>query len=343
MFIDNKTRSTGAGAKRINVSVSKTKAAILLLATFVVALAITLPGAAKAADTKLKLAVSGLSEGKLALYVAEQQGYFKAAGIDAEILEFKSGGAAVQAFVGNSVDLCVCAGNHVITLRQRGLDTKLLVGLDAHFPNALASRPGTTFTDLKSLKGKKIGITSPGSSTDDLIRWAAHKAGLDPDTDFRIVSVGTGPSMRIAIESGAIDAGIIGNAELIDAELAGKKLRIVEDWRGVENAALNIIVKQSWVDKNPAVAKAFVQAVAKASRLIQTDPAAATAGSTLIFPNRSPRFNQLLAASAARHLSRDGSISNAGFENTLTIVRQADPSIRPVALADVNLEPSLSK
>jgi NitT/TauT family transport system substrate-binding protein len=314
-----------------------------LLAVLFFALFVVLPASAEAADTKIKLAISGLSEGKLPLYVAEQQGYFKAAGLDVDLLEFKSGGAAVQAFVGNSVDLCICAGNHVITLRQRGLDTKLLVGLDAHFPNALAARPGSPFTDLKSLKGRKIGITSPGSSTDDLIRWAARKAGLDADTDFRVVSVGTGPSMRIAIESGAVDAGILGNAELIDAELAGKKLAIVEDWRGVDNAALNVIVKQSWVDKNPAVAKAFAQAVVKAAKLIQTDPAAATAASTLIFPNRSPRFNQLLAASAAKHLSRDGSISNAGFENTLTIVRQADPSIKPVTLADVNLEPSLAK
>lgn len=323
---------------------NKTGAALWLAALFILlTIAAVYPSAAGAANVKLKLAVSGLSEGKLPLYVAEQQGFFKAAGIDVDILEFKSGGAAVQAFVGNSVDLCICAGNHVITLRQRGLDTKLLVGLDAHFPNALAARPGAPFTDLKSLKGRKIGITSPGSSTDDLIRWAAHKAGLNADTDLQIVSVGTGPSMRIAIESGAIDAGIIGNAELIDAELAGKKLKIVEDWRNVDNAALNVIVKQGWVDKNPAVAKAFVQAVVKAAKLIQTDPAAATAGSTAIFPNRSVKFNQLLAASAAKHLSRDGSVSQAGFDNTLVIVQRADPSIKPVALADVNLEPSLSR
>ena len=322
----------------------KTGAALWLAALFVVlAIAAVYPRASAAADVKLKLAVSGLSEGKLPLYVAEQQGFFKAAGIEVEFLEFKSGGAAVQAFVGNSVELCVCAGNHVITLRQRGLDTKLLVGLDAHFPNALAAKPGSPFTDLKSLRGRKIGITSPGSSTDDLIHWAARKAGLNADTDFTIVSVGTGPSMRIAIESGAVDAGILGNAELIDAELAGKKLKVVEDWRDVDNAALNIIVKQGWVDKNPAVAKAFAQAVAKAARLIQTNPAAATAGSTAIFPNRSAKFNQLLAASAARHLSKDGSISQAGFNNTLVIVQQADPSIKPVALADVNLEPMLSK
>jgi NitT/TauT family transport system substrate-binding protein len=318
------------------------KLAALALGCFI-ASSVALPGTAAAAATTLKLAVSGLSEGKLPLYVAEQQGYFKAAGIDLDIIEFKSGGAAVQAFAGNSVDLCICAGNHVITLRQRGLNTKLLAGLDAHFPNALAAKAGSPYTNLKSLKGRKIGITSPGSSTDDIIRWAARQAGLDADTDFQVVSVGTGPAMRIAIESGAIDAGIIGNAELIDAELAGHPLSIVEDWRGVENAALNVIAKQAWVDKNPALAKAFVQAVVKGAKLIQTDPAAATAASTVIFPNRSARFNQLLAASAAKHLSRDGSVSNAGFENTLGIVRQADPSIKPVALADVNLQPALAK
>lgn len=85
----------------------------------------------------------------------------------------------------------------------------------------------------------------------------------------------------------------------------------MEDWCNVDNAALNIILKQGWVDKNTAVAKAFVQAVAKAAKLIQTNPTAATACSTAIFPNRSAKFNQLLAASAAQHLSKDGSISQA--------------------------------
>jgi NitT/TauT family transport system substrate-binding protein len=314
-----------------------------LLALAALALSLTATTDAAAAATKLRLAVSGLSEGKLPLYVAQQQGYFKAAGLDVEIMEFKSGGAAVQAFVGNSVDLCVCAGNHVITLQQRGLDVRFIVGLDAHFPNTLAARPGSPYKDLKSLKGRKIGVTSPGSSTDDLIRWAAKKAGLDPDTDLRIVSVGTGPSMRIAIESGAVDAGILGNAELIDAELTGHKLAIVEDWRQTENAALNVLGRQSWVDKNPAVARAFVQAVIKAAKQIQTDPAAAVAGVTTIFPDRSKRFNQLLAEAGAKHLSRDGSVSDAGFDNTLDIVRQADPSIKPVKLSDVNLQPALAK
>ena len=316
------------------------RAAALALTALLATVILSAPAAA---ETTLKLAVSGLSEGKLPLYVAEQQGYFKAAGLKVDIIEFKSGGAAVQAFVGNGVDLCVCAGNHVITLRQRGLDVKLLVGLDAHFPNTLAARPGTPYTDLKSLKGRKIGITSPGSSTDDLLRWAAKRIGLDPDSDFQIVSIGTGPSMRIAIESGAIDAGVLGNAELIDAELAGHKLPILEDWRNVDNAALNVIGRQSWVDKNPAVARAFVQAVVKGAKLIQSNKVAAAAGATTIFPNRSPRFNQLLAESAAKHLSPDGGITNAAFLNTLEIVRQADPSIKPVKLEEVNLEPALSK
>jgi NitT/TauT family transport system substrate-binding protein len=311
---------------------------------FAFALAAGLLGMAPAlAQTVITLGISGLSEGKLPIYAAEQQGLFKAAGIAVDIQEFRSGGDVVQAFVGGSVDFCICAADHAITLTERGLDVKLLAGLDAHFPNALVSRPGAPPGTLAALRGRKIGITSPGSSTDNLLRWALKKAGLDPDGDVDIVSVGTGPAMRTAILSGAVDAGIIGNAELIEAARAGRPFTMVADWRTVEDAALNVIAHQQWVDAHHDVAVAFVKAVVRGAKLIQSDPAVAIAATHLIFPERDDGFNAALAASGAAHVSKDGSVSEVGFRNALEILMLADPDVKPLALSSVNLQPVLAR
>ncbi len=295
------------------------------------------------AQTVIKLGISGLSEGKLPIYVAEQQGFFKANGITLDIREFRSGGDVVQAFVGGSVDFCICAADHVITLNERGLDVKLLAGLDAHFPNALVARPGAPVHNLAALKGHKIGITSPGSATDNLLRWALKKDGLDPDSDVEIVAIGTGPAMRTAIISGAVDAGILGNAELIEATRAGRPFTMVEDWRTLENAALNVIARQQWVDAHHDLAAAFVKAVAHGAALIQSDPAAAASATRLIFPERDDGFNAALAASGAAHLSKDGTISEAGFRNSLEVLMFVDPEVKPLALSAVNLQPALAR
>lgn len=311
----------------------------IALAAFVCALAAA-PSSARS-ETHLTLAVSGLSEGKLPIYVAEQQGFLKAAGISIDILEFRSGGEVVKAFLGGSADFCICAADHVIILRNRGLDVKILAGLDAHFPNALVAREGSPFTDVESLKGRKIGITSPGSSTDNLLRWALVKAGLDPEKDVDIVSVGTGAPMRAAIETGAVDAGVLGNAEIIDAQRSGRKPNIIADWRTIEAAALNVIVRQDWVDRHRDIARGFLAAIVRAARLIQSDRAVAIAGTKLILPNKDDSFIAALAASAVGHISKDGGVSPVGFANTLETVRLADPSLKPIALDEVNLVPLL--
>ena len=295
------------------------------------------------AQTTIKLAISGLSEGKLPIHVAEVQGFLKEAGLSIEFIEFKSGGAAVQAFVGGSADACICAADHVILLRQRGLDVKLLAGLDAQSPNALVALPNTSFSDIKALKGGKIGITSPGSSTDNLVRWALKRAGIDPDSDVQLISVGTGPPMRAAIESGAVNAGMLGNAEILDAKLTGTTFKVVQEFRDIPNAALNVIVRQEWVTRNEAVAKGFAKAIARASVLIQNDLDAAAAGARQIFPNRNVEFNRELAKLGAQRLSKDASISEEAFDNVLDVLRQSEPDVKPVRLSDVNLFPLLTK
>ena len=92
------------------------------------------------AETVLKFGVASVNEGLLPLRVANDQGFLKAEGITAEFLDFRGGGPTVQAFAGGSVDFCICAADHVLRLANRGLDARIIVGLDEHHSYALLAK-----------------------------------------------------------------------------------------------------------------------------------------------------------------------------------------------------------
>src|SRR5258708_7542940 len=77
---------------------------------------------AGAGEATLRLGVAAVNEGLLPIRVAIDQGYFASEGLAVELVDFRGGGPAVQAFVGGGVDFCICASDHVLRLASRGLD-----------------------------------------------------------------------------------------------------------------------------------------------------------------------------------------------------------------------------
>lgn len=305
------------------------------------ALGVAAPAPASA-QAVLKFGVASLNEGLLALRVANDQGFFKAAGITAEFIDFRGGGPTVQAFAGGSVDFCICAADHVLRLSNRGLDARIIVGLDEHHSYALLAKADSPYGDIKSLQGKRIGITSPGSFTDNTIRWEVKKAGLQAERDFQIIGAGGGASMRAAIETGQVDAGMVVTTEVSDYLRTGK-YKIVVDWRPTRYAALVVIGRQRWADANPAIAKALVGAVGKAAQLIQTDTAATARSVKLLYPNFDDAYAIAVAEAAKQRLSKDGSVSAEAFANMQEVVLLSDASLKKVDQAEVDLQPKLSK
>ena len=158
-------------------------------------------GATAQAETKLRIASAQQSIASIPVVVAIQQKLFEAEGITAEIIDFDGGGPAVQALAGGGVDLCICAGDHAMRLASRGLGGAVLVALLDKHPYSLLAPIGSPATDLKSLRGKPVGITSPGSLTDNTLRFMIRKLGFNPDSDYEIIAAGTGASMRAALDT----------------------------------------------------------------------------------------------------------------------------------------------
>ena len=304
-------------------------------------LGLSLPTSARS-QTLLKFGVAAVNEGMLPIRVAIDQGYLKAAGMTAEFIDFKGGGPTVQGFAGGSVDFCVCAADHVLRLANRGFDARIISGLDEFHSYVLVAKADAPFTDISSLKGKRVGITSPGSFTDNTVRWTIGKAGLNAQRDYQLIGAGIGAAMRAAIETGQVDAGVVIVTEL-PSYLRTGKFKVVVDWRPTRYAALVVIGRQRWADANPQLASGLAQSIAKAAQLIQADAAVAKQGVKALYPHFTDEQAQETADAARMRLSKDGSVAAQGFETMIEVVMASDATLKRVSQAEVDLQPKLAK
>jgi NitT/TauT family transport system substrate-binding protein len=307
------------------------------LAALVLGILGMLPSATEGAEaaTALRIGSAQVSIASIPVVVAIQQKLFEAEGINAEIIDFDGGGPAVQALAGGGIDLCICAGDHAMRLASRGLGGAVLVALLDKHPYSLLAPAGSPASDLAGLRGKAVGITSPGSLTDNTLRFMIRKLGLNPDSDYEILAAGTGASMRAAIERGSVVAGMFTTPD-VQAYMATGKYKFVADFRDLDYMALDLIAVGSWLKSNDATARAVARAIVKAEQLIQTDPKVAEGAVHERFPTLSPELVVTVAHdAAARSLSHDGRAQEAGFKTALEMLRIADPSVKELSYSDV--------
>lgn len=310
--------------------------------------AATLPLWTQAADMgKVKIAVGGKNLlYYLPLTIAEQLGYFKHEGLDVEIIDFAGGSKALQAVVGGSADVVSGAFEHTINMQFKGQRMAAFVLQGAAPQIILGYNPKTmpNFKSVADLKGKKIGVTAPGSSTNVMANFVLAKAGLKP-SDVSFVGVGAGSAAVAAMRSGQIDA--ISNLDPVITLLQRSgDLKIISDTRNVPESlkvfggpmpAGCLYAKQTFIDGNAQAVQAMTNAMVRASKWIQN----AGAGDIIkvvpeqfLLGDRAVYIDAFLAAKSA--LSPDGVFPEKGAQTAFRTLASADPKIAKAKL-DLNV------
>ena len=127
--------------------------------------------AQKLEKTSVHIAVGGkVGTYYQALSIAEQLGYFKDEGLDVKISDFAGGAKSLQAVVGGSADVVSGAFEHTINLQAKGQFFRCVVlqGRCPMMTMGVSKKNMANFKTGADLKGKKIGVTAPGSSTNML-------------------------------------------------------------------------------------------------------------------------------------------------------------------------------
>src|SRR5580765_570420 len=331
------TRRPRMQRRRLIQAIALAPAASLGVAPFARAQALEKP--------KLTIAVGGKNLlYYLPLTIAEGQGYFKAEGLDITIADFAGGSRALQALVGGSADIVSGAFEHTINMQVKGQRLRAFA-LQGRAPQIVLGINPKTMPNFKSaaeLKGKKLGVTAPGSSTNVLANFVLAKVGLKPG-DVSIIGVGTGSGAVAAMRTGQIDA--ISNLDPVITLLTRSgDLKIISDTRVVAEAdkvfggpmpAACMYAPQSFIDKNPQTAQAIANAIVRADKWIQQAGAGEiikAVPESYLLGDRAVYIDAFLAAKGA--LSPDGMIPEAGAETARRALASVDPE---VAAAKIDL------
>lgn len=278
----------------------------------------------------------------LPLTIAEQRGYFKAEGLDVSIVDFAGGARALQAVVGGSADVVSGAFEHTINMQAKGqrLRAFVLQGRAPQIVLGVSTKSMAGYKTAADLKGKKIGVTAPGSSTNVMVNFFLAKAGLKP-SDVSIIGVGASQGAVAAMRSGQIDA--ISNLDPVITLLQrGGDLKIVSDTRIVAESekvfggpmpAACLYAPQTFIDKNPATTQALANAIVRADKWIQgagPKEIIDAVPESYLLGDRAVYIDAFLAAKGA--LSPDGMVPEKGADTALRALASIDPEIAKAQL-----------
>ncbi len=314
-----------------------TSAAALAAASIV---APALRAQSKLEKTKVAIAVGGKAAFYyLPLTISEQLGYFKAEGLDVEISDFAGGAKALQALIGNSADVVSGAYEHTINMQAKNqfIQSFVLQGRAPQIAVGVSTKAMPHYRSLADLKGKKIGVSAPGSSTNMVVNLVLSRAGIKA-SDVSYVGVGTSAGALAALRSGQIDA--MSNTDPVMTMLEQKgDVKIISDTRTLKGTqevfggpmpAACFYTHTEFIQRNPNTCQALANAIvhglkwlqtAGPSDIIKTVPEAYLLGDRALYL---ASFNKVREA-----IALDGIFPEEGARTALRALASFDPSIKP--------------
>lgn len=241
---------------------------------FLLAIAL-LPLSAVAAD-KVVMAVGGIEKQiYLPAKLAEQLGFFKEQDLEVELINTRAGVEAENELIAGEVQAVVGFYDHTIDIQSKGKSIISIVQL-SRAPGEVELVSTKLAGELRSpadFKGRTLGITGVGSSTDFLTQALAARAGVKPG-EYSTIGVGAGNTFIAALKQGKIDAGMT-TEPTISQLLSTGEAKILVDMRSVESTqaalggtypAASLYVASSWLEKNRATAQKLANAMVKTMR-----------------------------------------------------------------------------
>jgi NitT/TauT family transport system substrate-binding protein len=289
--------------------------------------------------SKIAMAVGGKSAFYyLPLTIAEQLGYFKQEGLDVEIADFAGGAKALQALVGGSADVVSGAYEHTINMqaKQQFVQSIVLMGRAPQIAMGVSVKSLPQYKGLPDLRGKKIGVSAPGSSTNMVANLVLSRAGVKA-SEVSYVEVGTSENAIGALRAGGIDA--MSNTDPVMTMLEQKgEVRIVSDTRTLKGThevfggpmpGACFYANSEFVKNHPNTCQGLANAVVRAlkwlqtagpSDIIKTVPESYLLGDRALYLSS---FNKVREA-----LALDGIFPEDGARTALKALASFDPAVK---------------
>jgi ABC-type nitrate/sulfonate/bicarbonate transport system substrate-binding protein len=278
-------------------------------------------GAAQpAAITVVWTAVTGANG---PLWTAYEEGYFKQQGLDVTMTHIASTSRAIAAVLANEAQFANTDPSSLVSADAEGGDMRLVIGLTNRLVFSVMSQ--SNVSSPQALKGKKLGITRPGSSTYTAALQALKLWNLQPDSDVALVPLQEVPAILAGLQANQVDAGVVSPPTSIQAKNAGYTELVDLAVDGPAFPSVGISTTQSFITDHRDVVARFVRGYAMGLQRFKTDKQAGMADMNKYLQLDDQSVLDQTWQDFAKYLADPPEIPEAGMAAVIADTATADP------------------
>ncbi|MBI3077563.1 MAG: ABC transporter substrate-binding protein [Deltaproteobacteria bacterium] len=267
-------------------------------------------------------------------YVAQDRGFFKAQGLDAQILQFRGDTTLTKALLAGEVEATIILGaTSVIVSASKGTKIRLYCVSQQVTPYTLAARreAATALKDLVEGRRKSIAVSGIGAISYHIPRVVLEKSGLDPDR-ASYVTVGSPADRFKALVAGKVDATVLTTGETVELERYPQLIALADVPKIVPEIPFGFAAaKQEFLDRHPETAYKLARAVIEANRYIVANKAGAVEVGAKILKRPPEVIARIYDLVDKKLWSANGDLDRESYRYTVDLLKRVGYLQTPLA------------
>jgi len=260
------------------------------LVASLVAVVLALTAHAALAETKVRVGwcAKTVSSAAAPFAIAMKMGWYKAAGLDVELVPLAGSSACTQAVATKEVPFALPSVEPLAIAIRQGVKAKIYYTAYQGNIYGIAVPAESPVQKIADLKGKTIGVISMGSAGVPVAKALVATAGLNPDSDVTIVVAGEGAQTAAMVRSKQVDALSQFDTQYAMVENAGVKLRLLDTKEIDRYPANGLLALDDTLKSRRADAVAVAKGYAMGTVFAIANPEAAVKILYEVFPQTKP-------------------------------------------------------
>src|SRR6516162_4604571 len=208
--------------------------------------------------------------------IAQDQGYFRDAGLNVQTVAATSGPALASELIGGTTQIAVEVPPNAFPVMQQG-EPLLAMPPYGRLDLAIVTPNGSGVTSLHSLVGKRIGVTQRGAFTEKFASYVLQTQGINP-ASVTYIAVGALATQLAALQAHEIDATVLSSDAIAAVTAHGIKLQtLASSLNGTAGTLGSIGLQSFWAttanyrSSHPEVVKSFCTAMTRAADWLADD------------------------------------------------------------------------
>ena len=227
------------------------------------------PSSTAAATTSIRLLYPSFAGTWAVAWVTKEAGYFSNEGLDVELIRVGGSTRMVAAMLGGSAPIIQAGASAALAAAVAGSDVVVIAATGRVSPFHLMARP--EIKQPSDLKGKKAGITTFGSTSDQVVRIALKQFNLEPNKDVAILTFGAQPEAFAALQNGAVQVAALSYPLYPKATKLGMRELVNFGELGFEDVNGAVITTRAFINQQRDTALRFMRGFIRGMQRYKTD------------------------------------------------------------------------